>query len=109
VESSSTIPRRTLVVAATVLMLIGPLVVSLLTPGDYLRFQWRMFSRVNTDVRYEVEMPAGWVETELDGLAWLDRGRHTGTANLEALCRTREGASGARRLHGEFAVAEVSC
>lgn len=97
-----------LTAALVLVVALSPLAINLLTGGEGW-FSWRMFSRVNGEIRYEIVEPDGTTEVGLDGLSYWDRGAHTGRRNLEALCRAHPEATGARRLLDGSLDDEVLC
>lgn len=100
--------RRAVTVVLVAAIVVSPAVISASTDGQGW-FTWRMFSRVNGDVRYEVVDEDGVREVPLDGLSSWDRRAHTGRRNLEALCRAHPGATTTRRFLDDALDEEVPC
>lgn len=101
-------PIRLLTVLIGALIVLSPPVLAIALDDD-LRYQWRMFSVLNDEIRYEVQRGSSWEPTELIGLSWWQRERHIGPDTLEQLCDRAEDVDGARRLVDDEVDVQVTC
>ncbi|MFP3908050.1 MAG: hypothetical protein ACLFWR_13550 [Acidimicrobiales bacterium] len=106
--TTTSAPTRLLTALVGALIVMSPplLAVSL---EDDLRFQWRMFSAVGEEIRYEIQHGSSWDEAELSGLSWWQRERHIGPDTLEQLCDRDQDVEGARRLIDDEVDVQVVC